>query len=102
MSAFYISLNRIEIHHLRNLLEAEGIPCFIRNEALSQLAGEIPFLDCSLELWLSCNDDENRGRRVLQDFQQGPARLASWTCACGEWLEGQFTACWHCGTTRTD
>jgi hypothetical protein len=24
-----------------------------------------------------------------------------WKCQCGEILEGQFSACWHCGAERT-
>lgn len=50
MPALYASLKRLEIYHLRNLLEADGIPCFVRNELLSQLAGEVPFTECQLEL----------------------------------------------------
>ena len=100
MIAFYTSLNRIEVYHLRNLMEAEGIPCFVRNEALSQLAGEIPFIECSLQLWLRRGDDELRAKKVLWDFHHGPAHTEPWYCPCGEWLEGQFTVCWRCGMIR--
>lgn len=36
-----------------------------------------------------------------QAFARKPARGAAWTCpACGERIEGQFTACWNCGTSN--
>ena len=41
---------------------------------------------------------------LLVDFLSGSlARKYSgqhWTCECGEKLEGQFTACWKCGSAR--
>lgn len=100
MPAFYASLKRLEIYHLRNLLEAEGIPCAVHNEALSQLAGEIPFTACMLELWLKREDDRLRAEQVLEIFRNGPALAGNWRCTCNETLEGQFTACWKCGRPR--
>ncbi len=101
MAAFFSSLKRLEVYHLRNLLEAEGIPCVVRNEALSQLAGEVPFTERALELWLKRGDDMGRARQVFRDFQHGPRQTGSWRCGCGELLEGQFTACWRCGAYRS-
>ncbi len=49
MKVVFASLNALEIHHLRNLLEAEGIPCAVRNELLSRLAGEVPFTECAIQ-----------------------------------------------------
>ncbi len=100
MPAFYASLKRLEVYHLRNLLETEGIYCVIRNEALSQLAGEIPFTECMLELWLKRADDRPRAEDVLKDFRSGPAPAGNWRCICNETMEGQFTACWRCGSER--
>jgi hypothetical protein len=100
MPALFASLKRLEVYHLRNLLEAEGIPCFVRNELLSQLAGEVPFTECQLELWLRRPDDHPRAEAVLRDFLRGPPRGLPWRCACGEALEAQFTACWQCGRLR--
>jgi hypothetical protein len=102
MPALYASLKRLEVYHLRNLLEADGIPCFVRNELLSQLAGEVPFTECQLELWLRRPEDQQRAEEVLRDFLRGPLRGSPWRCTCGEQLEAQFTACWQCGCTRPD
>lgn len=96
------SLNLLEIHHLRNVLEAEGIRCWVRNELLSRLAGEIPFVDCALELHLARESDRPRAEALLEAWRRPPPPAPPWTCpACGERLEGQFDGCWKCGAPRT-
>ena len=101
MQPLYSSLNLHEIYHLKNLLEAEGLRCRIKNELLSRLAGEIPFTECAAELWLLDERDLDRARRVVTAFGRGAVAGPPWQCArCGEALEGQFSACWHCGALR--
>ena len=101
MRLLYSSLKLHEIHHLKNLLEAEGVRCQIRNELLSRLAGEIPFTECAPELWLLDERDFERARRILADFARPAAAAPTWKCpGCGESLEGQFSACWRCGASR--
>ena len=101
MQLLYSSLNLHEIHHLKNLLQAEGIRCHVRNELLSRLAGEIPFTECAPELWLQDPRDLERARQVVTDFGRSAVNSPAWLCRnCGETLEGQFSACWHCGAER--
>jgi hypothetical protein len=103
MQLLYSSLNLHEIHHLKNVLASEGIRCQIRNELLSRLAGEIPFTECAPQLWLLSERDLERARQVVADFGRGAAAGPVWHCPnCGESLEAQFSACWHCGTLRED
>ena len=101
MYLLYSSLKLLEVHHLKNLLEAEGIRCQIRNELLSRLAGEIPFSECAPELWLLDERDLEQARRIVTDFGSAIVAGPPWQCPnCGEALEGQFSACWHCGALR--
>ena len=101
MKLFYSSLKLHEVHHLKNLLEAEGIRCLMRNELLSRLAGEVPFTECAPQLWLLEDGDLERAGRILLDFGHEAAAARPWACPdCGEALEGQFSACWHCGRSR--
>ncbi|MFH1044658.1 MAG: DUF2007 domain-containing protein [Pseudomonadota bacterium] len=103
MQALYISLNLLEIHHLKNLLEADGIRCHIKNELLSRLAGEIPFTECAPQLWLLDEHDLERAKRIVANFGRGAVAGPPWQCQnCGEVLEGQFSACWHCGALRPE
>jgi hypothetical protein len=101
MRLIYSSLRLLEVHHLKNLLEAEGIRCQIRNELLSRLAGEIPFTECAPELWLLDERDLEQARRIVSDFDRATVTQPRWRCpGCGEDLEGQFSACWRCGAAR--
>jgi Putative prokaryotic signal transducing protein len=103
MQLFFSSLNLHEVHHLKNLLEAEGIRCHIKNELLSRLAGEIPFTECAPELWLLDARDLERAKCVLADLSRDLVAKPAWQCPeCGETLEGQFSACWHCGALRPE
>lgn len=101
MKPLLTSLNVLEIHHLKNVLEAEGIRCWVKNEMLSRLAGEIPFTECALELHLVRDDDRPRAEALLEAWRRPLPAGSPWVCrACGETIEGQFGACWKCGEPR--
>ena len=101
MKPLLTSLNLLEIHHLKNVLEADGIRCWIRNELLSRLAGEIPFTECALELHLVRESDRPHAEALLEVWRRPPPAGSAWTCAsCGESIEGQFGSCWKCGADR--
>jgi len=46
----------IDVSLLRGLLEQEGIPCMIKNEALVIAIGDLPPTECYPQLWLSRRD----------------------------------------------
>ncbi len=87
---------------LKNVLEQSGIACVIKNDQLSGGLGEIPFLECLPELWVLEDRDLARATTLLKNLEEPSARTAKWRCTgCGELNEGQFAACWHCGTADT-
>ncbi len=101
MTPVFTSLNLHEIHHFRNLLAAEGIETFIRNEMLSRLAGEVPFTECAPQLCVLSDTDRQAVERLLAAFRCGVKGGPSYICTqCGEHSEGQFGACWRCGEDR--
>jgi hypothetical protein len=102
MKVIYTSLKLVEVHHLKNLLESAGIRCRLRNESLSTLAGEVPFTECAPQLLVETDSDFEAAQEVLRQWHRAaPSRHPAWTCQrCGEHIEGQFTACWRCGTER--
>lgn len=102
MKAVYSSLNLVEAHHLKNLLQSAGIRCHLRNEELVRLAGEVPFPECALQLFVDRAEDRSAAEALVRDFlKPRPQAQASWRCpSCGETIEGQFTACWNCGADR--
>jgi hypothetical protein len=90
------------MHHLKNLLQVEGIRCRIKNEDLVRLAGEVPFTECALQLVIERDEDSAAAEAAVREFLRPQQRSAdSWRCGrCGEAIEGQFTACWKCGAGR--
>jgi len=91
----------IEAAHLRNLLEADGIACVVRNDRLGGIVGEIPFVECWPELWVVETGNYLRARSLVEAALRETAGGIPWDCPkCGESVEGQFEACWSCGTER--
>ena len=99
MRRVYVAESAIEIAHLRNLLETEGIGCEVRNDRLGGVIGEIPFVECWPELWVRETGQVLRARALI-DAALHPADAGEpWNCPrCGERLEAQFSVCWRCGT----
>ena len=89
----------ITINHYKNLLQAEGIRCEIRNEHLGSIVGEMPFVETWPELWIVDDLDFDRATQLIVGAES-ESPVADWTCKkCGEINEGQFAACWNCGTS---
>src|SRR5258708_19375459 len=90
MKTIYSSLNLVEVHHLKNLLQSAGIRCRIRNEELVRLAGEIPFPECALQLVVERAEDHSAAELVVRDFlQPRPRTTQPWRCPdCGGTIEG--------------
>ena len=102
MKTIFSSHNLVDTHHLKNLLESAGIRCHIRNEELVRLAGEVPFPECALQVVVEREADHATAESIVGEFlrpRHSDARC--WRCGdCGETIEGQFTACWKCGSDR--
>lgn len=106
MKRVFATTSLADIGHLKNLLDQDGIRCFIKHEQLSGGLGDLPFLDCQPELWVYKDAEASRAEALIKDaLREGPGESGSpWTCAsCGESNDAQFAACWRCGTSdRSD
>lgn len=101
MKLLYSSANALVVTHLRNLLQGAGVECRMKNEFLYSAAGEIPPTETWPELWVD-ESDLTQAEAVLAEALSDKSHLPSWQCSeCGEWSEGQFSACWRCGSERT-
>ncbi|HKI63946.1 MAG TPA: DUF2007 domain-containing protein [Burkholderiales bacterium] len=103
MKRIFSSWNLAAVHHARNLLEVEGIRARVRNEVISSGIGQLPPIECQIELWVVNDADAERAERILKHGTLRPEeRGRVWRCeSCGEVSEGQFTQCWRCGAFRS-
>jgi hypothetical protein len=92
----------ITINHYKNLLASEGIPAVIRNEHLGGVLGEMPFTEVWPQLWVSNDLDHDRALQLINAAITDESPTSPWNCRkCGEENEGQFSACWNCGTEES-
>lgn len=90
------------VGHLKNVLESHGIHCTIKNEFLGGAAGEVPPIECWPELWVIEDNEFDEATAIVSvaSLEYSAVSAETWSCVCGEALEGQFTACWRCGASR--
>lgn len=97
MKQVHTSEDRIYLHHLKNILEAQGIDCLIKNDRLSSLSGEIPMALVWPELWVKDALKEKWAKEIIADFEKSVAEGENWVCQnCGEEHAPQFKDCWNC------
>ena len=97
MKLIHTSEDRIYLYHLKNILEAQGIDCEIKNERLSSIAGEIPMLTVWPELWVKDVMKEKWAKEIITDFEKSVEEGENWICEnCGEEHAPQFKDCWNC------
>jgi hypothetical protein len=90
----------VTINHYKNILESEGIACQIRNEHLGAIMGEMPFVEVWPQLWVKNDLDYDRALQLIGEANSDESPGEPWRCRrCGEENEGQFAACWSCGTS---
>jgi phage terminase large subunit GpA-like protein len=92
-----------DISQLKDMLETAGITCFVRNETTVGLSGEIPLNESTPELWITDDSQLEEAARIKRIWQAPCDAGHPWRCPkCGETSDPQFTACWKCGTPRTE
>lgn len=104
MKSIYSSQDLLIIGHLRNVLVNEGIQCDVRTPLLAAAKGDLPVTDCWSQLWIVDDEDRERALGVINAaLARGAEPTLSWRCStCGEEIEGQFAACWQCGSAHSD
>jgi hypothetical protein len=99
MKTVYSAPNISLVSIFQNILEEHGIRCWLKNEFLSAGIGEIPPIECWPQICVE--DDAFSEAQGIVDEALLVKVTAAWTCgSCGEEIEGQFTDCWKCGSSR--
>lgn len=88
--------------HWFNLLEQAGICCRLTGVYLQGGAGEIPVDQCGPDIWIMNEHDRKAAMQIIDGHtSRTGSDHAHWRCeTCGEWLEPQFSTCWHCSADR--
>lgn len=108
MKKIYTAANPADAHIVRGILEAHGIDCEVRGEALFSVRGELPMVGATFPtVWIFNDQDFAAAQGVVDAFDRKMQEHADasehWTCTgCGEQLESQFTSCWQCGAVRDE
>jgi len=101
MKRVYSAEHGLMTEHIKDILQEEGINCMIKNLNLAGALGELPPIECWPEVWILEDEDYDRASSIVEDLiKDSDEYRSSWVCQCGEKIEGQFTACWSCGTAR--
>ena len=88
----------VRVGYFQTMLEAAGIPTFLRNENLSITEVSIP--DFFPALCVVNDEDYDRAREIIrtQEEKSKESPGADRICGkCGEPCPGNFELCWNCG-----
>lgn len=99
MQKVFEDFDLTRVGHMQSVLEAAGIATLFKNQFMSSVMGEIPFVEVMPELWVVDDRDVDRARSLLQPLLIEPTEPApEWTCEdCGTQCSGVFSHCWKCG-----
>lgn len=88
--------------HLKSLLDADGIECFLKNQYLTGGRGDLPLNECWPELWVTHDESYEHAMKIISAATSSPDKMnaSDWRCNCGEMIEGQFSSCWNCGNDK--
>ena len=59
-----------EAYLIKGILESEGIETFVKNEHLSGLAGEVPFMESWPEVWVIEDQEVEHAETIIADYQR--------------------------------
>jgi hypothetical protein len=89
------------VFQIKQLLDEQGIPCFVKNEFAIGAMGELSPMDVMPEVWVSDLEWLPKAQKFVADFQHQPADTSSWICSdCHEKNAASFEFCWQCAKDR--
>ena len=86
------------VFQIKQLLDAQGIPCFVKNEFSIGAMGELSPMDVLPEVWISDPQWLPKAQQFIADFDGQPIDASPWICSqCQEPNGANFELCWQCG-----
>ena len=97
MERLYSAADLFEAYLIRDLLAEVGVRAQILNENAQGGVGEIPFTHAYPEVWVERENDLNRARQVIVEYESRRDTSHYVDCPnCGEQNPDNFETCWHC------
>jgi len=80
----------------KNMLERNGIDCFIKNEYHAS-GGHVGWEAVPIELWVHDAEKAENAVSILDNELASDKNLPDWKCGnCGEDNDASFESCWKC------
>lgn len=89
------------VGYFQTVLEAEGIPTFVRNKDTTTFMTEIPIPEFYPALCIMNDEDYEDAVQILRDCIVKDSESSQEEVACPKCQEtnpGNFEVCWSCGT----
>ena len=102
MKMVYSNESIFLVTNVKNIIDAEGINTFIKNEFALGAVGEISMFDSWPEVWVTNDEDFERATEILASSQRSN-QGKDWICEkCSEKNAPSFEVCWHCGSENLE
>jgi hypothetical protein len=96
MKMVYTNENNFLVNNVKNMIEAQEIKTFLKNEFSQGAAGEISTFDSWPEVWVYDDSDFDRAVEIAKT-PQNIHKVADWVCDnCSEYNDPSFEICWNC------
>jgi hypothetical protein len=96
MKMVYTSENQFLVNNAKNLIEAQGIGTFLKNEFAQGAVGETSAFDAWPEVWVFSNSDYEQALNIIETSLSRD-NAVEWLCKnCHEKNDPSFEVCWNC------
>lgn len=96
MKLVYSNESHFLVNNAKDLIEAEEISTFIKNEFAQGAVGELSAFDAWPELWVTNDEDFDRAIEIL-NVMHNINKGEDWICpSCSEKNDPSFEVCWNC------
>lgn len=101
MKMVYSSESHFLANNVKNLLEAQAIDTFIKNEFSQGAVGEISAFDAWPEVWVFDDENYESALAIIATLEANKTDQVDWICGkCHEENDPSFEVCWSCQHAR--
>jgi hypothetical protein len=101
MKMVYSNENTFLVNNVKNIIEAQEIDVFLKNEFAQGAVGETSAIDTWPEVWVLNDSDFDRAVDIVKSSQSSDSAV-DWICGnCSESNDPSFEICWKCQHENT-